>query len=311
MSDVVLTTRLQSLETAAPLVLAAHDLAARLPALLSAARRLAATQLHGVHSRRRAGPGEDFWQYRRYSFGEAASSIDWRRSARGDHTFVREKEWQATHGFWFWVDLSSSMRIRSKLSEHTKSDAAMIALFALADRLVGMNERTGLLGLTPALSIRNIATRLAESLVFSQAGDGLPPLLAAPRFSDCVLFSDFFEDTDALMARCSHIASNGAHLHLVQILDPVEESFPFTGRIQFVDPETNEEFTAGRAEVYARRFKWALEGLKTRLRNEARSRGWTYQIYHTGKALSALALPLLFTLTQLTPSTALLARELR
>src|SRR5947207_926254 len=125
MSDVVLTAKPQANETA-PLIVSAHHLASRLPALLSAARRLAATQLHGVHSRRRAGSGEDFWQYRRYSYGEPASSIDWRRSARSDHTFVREKEWQATHGFWFWVDLSPSMLIRSRLAQHAKSDAALI-----------------------------------------------------------------------------------------------------------------------------------------------------------------------------------------
>jgi uncharacterized protein (DUF58 family) len=304
MSDVVLTTKPQAAETA-QLIVSAHDLAARLPALLSAARRLAATQLHGVHARRRAGSGEDFWQYRRYSFGEPANSIDWRRSARSDNTFVREKEWQATHGFWFWVDLSPSMLIRSKLAQYAKSDAALITLFALADRLVEMNERAGLLGLTPALSIRNIAARFAQSLPLTgKHDDGLPPAIAAPRYSDCVLISDFLSPADEILSRCARIAGDGARLHLVHILDPIEETFPFEGRLQFVDPETNTEFLAGRAESHARRYKWALEQLKTRLRNEARARGWTYRLYHTGEALAALALPLLLTLTHVTSNNA-------
>jgi uncharacterized protein (DUF58 family) len=301
MPDVVLTTKPQPNHTA-QLVVSAHDLASRLPALLSAARRLAATQLHGVHARRRAGPGEDFWQYRRYSYGEPANSIDWRRSARSDHTFVREKEWQATHGFWFWADLSPSMLIRSKFAQYAKSDAALILLFAIADRLVDMNERAGLLGLTHALSSRNIAARFAQSLpLAAKHDDGLPPALCAPRYSDCVLISDFLSPVDEILGRCARIAGDGARLHLVHVLDPIEESFPFEGRLQFVDPETNMEFLAGRAESFARRYKWSLEQLKTRLRNETRARGWTYRLCHTDEALAALALPLLLTLTHVTP----------
>ncbi len=304
MTDVVLTTKLQPNE-AGPLIVSAYHLASRLPALLSAARRLAATQLHGVHSRRRAGPGEDFWQYRRYSFGEPANSIDWRRSARSDHTFVREKEWQSTHGFWFWVDLSPSMLIRSRLAQFAKSDAALITLFALADRLVEMNERAGLLGLTPALSSRSIAARFAQSLPLgARDDDGLPPDIPAPRFSDCMLISDFLKPPEEILSRCARIAGDGARLHLVHILDPIEESFPFEGRLQFVDPETKQEFLAGRAETHARAYKWALERHKTALRSEARARGWTYRLYHTGDALASLALPLLLTLIYVAPGTA-------
>lgn len=287
-------------------VVAAHDLAARLPALLSAARRLAATQLHGVHSRRRAGPGEDFWQYRRYSFGEPASSIDWRRSGRSDSLFVREKEWQATQSFWFWIDLSKSMLVQSSLAQRTKLDAGLITLFAIADRLVDMNERVGLLGRTNAMASRNIATRLAQAMPMtlldnsdlSTQLDALPPATPAPRFSDCVLIGDFLDDIDVLMDRFIKIASEGTRLHLLQILDPIEETFPFTGRTRFVDPETGAELVAGRAESFARTYKWTLELHKTRLRDEARARGWTYRIHHTATPLATMALPLLLNLVQ-------------
>jgi uncharacterized protein (DUF58 family) len=39
-----------------------RKLAARLPRLILEARRVAATVIHGLHGRRRAGPGENFWQ---------------------------------------------------------------------------------------------------------------------------------------------------------------------------------------------------------------------------------------------------------
>ena len=306
MTDVIRSDDL-SAETAGPLLYAAHDLVQRMPALLAAARRLAATQLQGIHSRRRAGPGDDFWQYRRYAFGEPAASIDWRRSARGDHTFVREKEWQATHGFWFWADISASMAIRSKLAHHSKRDAALITVFAAADRLVDLGERAGLLGLTPALASRTIASRFAQEICLHQH-NALPAAVPAPRFSDSVIVSDFLNDTDDLLARCAQISSEGARIHLVHILDPVEEIFPFAGRMQFVDPETGIEFLAGRAETYARRYKWALEALKTKLRTTARANGWTYRLHNTSAPLTTLLLPLLLHLTQL-PHTSSQARN--
>ncbi|MEO0957858.1 MAG: DUF58 domain-containing protein, partial [Pseudomonadota bacterium] len=53
-----------------------------LPPLLVEAERLVASTFHGVHGRRRSGPGENFWQYRAAQPGDSLSQIDWRRSAR-------------------------------------------------------------------------------------------------------------------------------------------------------------------------------------------------------------------------------------
>src|SRR5450432_1824375 len=93
-----------------------RKLAARLPRLILEARRVAATVIHGLHGRRRAGAGENFWQYRRFVNGEPSANVDWRRSARDDHLYVREREWEAAHTFWLWADLSSSMDFHSRLS---------------------------------------------------------------------------------------------------------------------------------------------------------------------------------------------------
>src|SRR5437016_4398698 len=43
----------------------ARTLAETLPRLILEARKIAATVIHGLHGRKRAGPGEQFWQYRR------------------------------------------------------------------------------------------------------------------------------------------------------------------------------------------------------------------------------------------------------
>src|SRR3974390_1141661 len=95
-------------------------LAASMPRLILEARRIAATIIHGLHGRRRAGSGENFWQYRRFMSGEPAARIDWRRSARDDNLYVREQEWEAAHTVWLWPARSAPMRFKSSLARDSK-----------------------------------------------------------------------------------------------------------------------------------------------------------------------------------------------
>ena len=70
----------------------ALGLADRLPNILIEAKRIAQTVAHGIHGRRRSGPGETFWQFRQFQSSDTARQIDWRRSASSDHLYVRERE---------------------------------------------------------------------------------------------------------------------------------------------------------------------------------------------------------------------------
>src|ERR1700692_2643900 len=118
-------------------------LAASMPRLILEARRIAATIIHGLHGRRRAGSGENFWQYRRFMSGEPAARVDWRRSARDDNLYVREREWEAAHTVWLWPDRSPSMLFRSPLAQESKLDRTLVVTFALAEILVQAGERVG------------------------------------------------------------------------------------------------------------------------------------------------------------------------
>src|ERR1700687_6229897 len=110
----------------------ARSLTAAMPRLILEARRVAATVIHGLHGRRRAGPGENFWQYRRFVSGEPASRVDWRRSARDDHLSVREQEWEAAHTGWIWPARSASMQFASPLVRDTKLYCTLVVTLALA-----------------------------------------------------------------------------------------------------------------------------------------------------------------------------------
>ena len=109
----------------------ARKLADAMPRLILEARRVASTVIHGLHGRRRAGPGENFWQYRRFVSGEPAQNVDWRRSARDDHLYVREREWEASHTVWIWPDRSPSMTFSSELANDSKLERALVVAFAI------------------------------------------------------------------------------------------------------------------------------------------------------------------------------------
>ncbi len=130
----------------APLLERTEAMASSLPALLVAARRIAATVAVGTHGRRRAGPGEAFWQFRRYQAGDSPAQVDWRRSARGDPLFVREFEWEAAQSVWIGVDGSGSMAYSSHRDLPPKAQRARELALALAVLLIRGGERVALAG---------------------------------------------------------------------------------------------------------------------------------------------------------------------
>src|SRR3982751_2713698 len=144
---------------------AGRQLSVTMPRLILEARRVASTVIHGLHGRRRAGTGENFWQFRRFMSGEPAARVDWRRSARDDHLYVREREWEAAHTVWIWADRSPSMVFSSPIARETKLDRALVISFALAEVLVEGGERVGVPGLMRPSATRKIIEKMAEMFV--------------------------------------------------------------------------------------------------------------------------------------------------
>ena len=263
--------------------MSALALADAMPRLMVAARRSAATILHGLHGRRRAGPGEDFWQYRRFTSGEPANRVDWRRSARDDTLYVREPEWEVAHTVWIWIDRSPSMWFRSDLARASKVERAIVLGLAMADLLVAGGERVGLLGLRRPRANRHVVADFAEALRTRLGeSDALPVEPIAAR-AEALLIGDFLapaEETEAAIAR---LAARGARGHLILIADPVEEVFPFNGRTEFRDPETGERFLVGRAQEYRDAYAERLALHRERLRAATRKAGWSLALHRTDR----------------------------
>ncbi len=263
-----------------------RSLAATLPDLLMEARRVALTVSSGWHGRRQGGPGETFWQYRPFVTGEAIAAIDWRRSARDDHLYIREQEWESAHTVWLWADLSASMAFRSTIARATKRDRALVLLLALADLLAAGGERVGMPGILNPLASRDAAERLATALIHARADSALPHAAPVGRFSDMVVFADLLDPIDEIEAFVRRLSDAGTRGHLIQILDPVEESFPFSGRTEFRDPETGMRVVAGRAEEWRAAYGERLAARREALRRLTQRIGWSFIVHHTDRPAS-------------------------
>lgn len=265
----------------------AEDLALRLPPLLVAAERVASTVAQGVHGRRRVGTGETFWQFRRYMHGDSVTAIDWRQSAKNRHVFVRETEWEAAQTVWLWRDGSASMDWRSDRSLPTKRDRADLLLLAAAVLLVRGGERTAILGsgIAPSAA-RSITPRLALHLADKAGapdGDGLPVPEPLPRHAQVVMIGDLLSPLEDIRRVVSALTGRGLRGHLVQVLDPAEETLPFAGRVEFKGLEGEEQLLIPRVEGIREAYLERLAAQKAGLADLARTAGWSYTLHRTDK----------------------------
>jgi uncharacterized protein (DUF58 family) len=281
---------------ASPIRRDAKSLADRLPSLVIAARNVAQTVRHGVHGRRRAGSGESFWQFRPFLSGEPASRVDWRRSAREERAFVREREWEAAHTVWIWFDRSASMRFGSPIANIEKVDRAAVLALAFADLCVRGGERAGLVGLTRPLAAQGVIELFAEAISADERLNGgpeagLPPAFPAQARSMTLLIGDFLSEADDVERTLRTISGQGAIGELVMIADPIEETYPFAGATEFVHPAGKKLLTP-RAENLREPYLRRLAEHRDRLRHACARIGWGMTIHRTDRPAAETLLAL-------------------
>lgn len=272
---------------------AAADAATGFAPLLLEADRLAHTIAAGLHGRRRAGPGESFWQHRPYVFGDPVTMIDWRQSARSaGPLYVRQNEWEAAATAWIWRDPSASMTYASVRNGTTKRMRADVIAGALAILLSQGGERIGVIGgrNTPFHG-RNAPAMVLEALNSQENTDATQGLPATRIREDAtvLLLSDFFMPHEVLLDRAGALAAQGARGVLFQVLDPAEALFPFSGRIEFSDLETPDRLVFGDATALQSDYLEAFAQHQDKLADIARTLGWAMITHRTdGSAISAL-----------------------
>ncbi len=247
----------------------ASALAAGLPRLLLAAERLAHVAAPGAHGRRRAGPGESFWQFRGFRDGDEQRRIDWRRSASGDRLLVREREWEAQASIALKFNDTSGLQFRSDTRLPAKRERAVLLLLAVSFLLLEAGERVALSGVTPAMAGRGAVPRIAQALV----SGGTARVEAKARQ---IAFGDFLTPGPVFAA-----PPGGA---VVQILDPAECDFPYAGRVMFTGYDGAAPVEAPRAENIAAAYRARLAAQREAVVASAQRAGQTPLFHRTDHA---------------------------
>lgn len=271
----------------------AEGAASALPPLLVAAEHLARTVQMGAHGRRRAGAGEDFWQYRPAATGDEARFVDWRRSARSDQQYVRDREWQIAHSVHLWVDDAAAMRFAGGRDRPEKGARARLLALALAVLMIRAGERVGLVGpLAPPRPGKAQLMHLA-GLLSAPAGDldyGAPEAGGIGPRSRAVFLSDFLGDPALVEGALGALADRGVTGVMLQILDPAEEDFPFDGRTIFESMAGTLVHETRKAGDLRARYRDRLAERRERLARLAAGAGWQFSTHHTGAPAQAALL---------------------
>lgn len=261
--------------------------AAVLPALLAQAQRLAGQISLGAHGRKRAGHGEEFWQYRPAVQGDNLRDIDWRRSARSDAEFIRQHEWQISQHVQLWVDDGAAMRFSTLATDETKYQRSSVLALALAILLNKAGERFGLMqdpnpGNNGQLQINRMVMDLLDEGDLPDYAE--PPFKVLPTGARAVYFSDFLGDWKKLTQSLGLAANQNVRGVLVQVLDPSEIDFPFKGRTEFESMKGTLQFDTLRADALREDYLAQMAARQEQLRELAKATGWRVLIHRTDEA---------------------------
>ena len=266
----------------------AEKLASIAPDLAIKANKLANTVWEGIHNRNKAGIGENFWQFKKYEYGDPIHLIDWKKSAKSSNVFIQEQELSTVQNINIWRDSSKSMNYSSNKNIDSKLYVANLIALTLSIIFLKKSEKVNLNGLNNKNSNNEETISLMTDYItnsISSNDQTSPNIEEISNGSTSILIGDFLyniEITEKIIKNLSNRNINGFIIH---VMDPAEEKFPFTGRINFKGVEGEDPYLIGNAESikqeYINKFKEHSNSIKT----ISESYGWNYFIHVTNQEL--------------------------
>jgi uncharacterized protein (DUF58 family) len=192
---------------------------------------------------------------------------------------------------WLWPDRSPSMAFASKDARDSKLERALIVTFALAELLVEGGERVGIPGLISPTASRSVIDKMAQAMLHDDAARlSLPPSFVPSPLSEIVVLSDFWSPISDIRTTLAGLSASGAHGALIQVVDPAEETFPYSGRVEFVEPEDGNVIVAGRAESWASDYVARVALHREQIRTETAKLDWLFSTHTTSRSAAELLL---------------------
>lgn len=261
-----------------------------LPALMMQAERVAANIIHGAHGQRKAGAGEKFWQFREYQDSDRPQDIDWRQSAKNDHVFIKQREWQATQKTYLWCAQGKSMTFASTKHLKTKQETAQILTLALALLLIKGEENIGIFGNQKTGRGHNRIEDIAHALITDAHIDHELPdhqSFHLPQNAGFIAVGDFLCPLEEIERNFADIATRTKNVAIIQILDPYEIDLEYKGRIQFNGLSTAQNTLINNVSSIRDNYNARMQNHIQSLQNLVHGYGWSYHLHQSNEDLSA------------------------
>lgn len=244
----------------------------------------------GLHRSPFKGASVEFAEHRQYGPGDEIRHVDWRAYGKTDRYFVKEFEESTSLTAYLVVDTSASMSYAGKSARWSKVEHARRLAASLAHLMIGQRDAVGLAAsattddpraLIPPRSTPGHFPILCEGLDAAATVGEIPlsrvlHALAgrAGRRGLIVVFSDGFEPVDDLILALRHLRRRHHEVLFFHVLDPDEETFPFTRPARFrsleapgrsiqplADPAAVRARYRARFETFCRDLRESLHGL--------------------------------------------------
>jgi len=274
----------------------AENIAARIPNLVLRANKIAESILTGLHSKKKVGPGETFWQFKKYEHGDPAQLIDWRRTAKTNEIFIQERELETVQNITLWRDTSASMHYSSKINIDKKIDRANLIVMALSIILSKTGENISLNGHKQKPLRGKAATDFISDQIYKNIKNSYidnPNFIDIKNNSHVIIISDFLNPITKIEESLKILANKNIHGCFVHIFDPSEHSLPFKGRVNFNSLEDNSSILIGNVESIKKEYVRKINNHYKKLKDLISSHSWQY-VSHTTSSLPEEAVRNLF-----------------
>ena len=211
----------------------------KLSSLSLVARTVVEGFMAGQHRSPHKGSSIEFAQHRQYVPGDELKHVDWKIFARSNRIVVKEFVEETNFSCHLLVDASESMAFGS--GERTKFEYARWCAAALGYLVIRQRDSAGLV-----IFDDDVRDRVAPKSGLHQQADIVQALEDAKpegttgvgdvlrwigtrlrRRGIVAIFSDFFDDTEALVESMRRLTHAGHEPILFQILDPQELEFDY------------------------------------------------------------------------------------
>ena len=251
---------------------------ARAEALGMNARFIVEGYMAGEHKSPYRGFAIEFAQHREYAPGDDVRHVDWKVQAKTERLYIKQYEQETNFVAHLLLDGSESMNYGSgELSklEYGKMMAACLSYLILYQRdavALGIFDEE-VQEYLPQSDNRDNLFKIMDRL----AGFGperetrIAPVLHGMasqirRKGIVIVISDFFDDEQEVIEGIQHLRFNGHEVIVMQVLDPHEIDFPFSGMIEFDGLENIPRIQTRPSQIkksYHREFEAFRERLRT------------------------------------------------